>query len=299
MKPIRKPNGYWNKQRCTESAAECSSRKEFEMKWPTAYMVSLKNKWMDEICNHMKRLGSKHYKCTYAYEFSDNHVYIGITFNLGLRNLGHLNKNDSAVYKHIMLSGLQPILIQLTEYVSNDEAISNEFHYIEQYKLNGWIILNIAKPGGIGSSAMKWSKERCIEEALKYKTRSEFRYDSSVCYAICCKNDWIDEVCTHMIRMISPRWTKDMCINEALNYTNRSKYCDNSNSSYNAARRNGWLDEVCFHMKPLIHPNSYWTKERCSTEAAKYTKRSQFEDGCGSAYMASLTNKWLDEFFSN
>lgn len=37
-----------------------------------------------------------------------------------------------------------------------------------------------------------WIKERCKEEALKYKLRSEFKKYSSSAYTICFKNGWLD-----------------------------------------------------------------------------------------------------------
>lgn len=41
-------------------------------------------------------------------------------------------------------------------------------------------------------------------------------------------------------------------------------------------------------------PNGYWNLDRCKEEALKYTQRSKFEKGCGSAYMTSMKNGWLD-----
>ena len=43
-----------------------------------------------------------------------------------------------------------------------------------------------------------WNKQRCIEEALKYKTRGDFRKYSGSAYQISCRNGWLDEICSHM-----------------------------------------------------------------------------------------------------
>ena len=55
-----------------------------------------------------------------------------------------------------------------------------------------------------------WTKEKCKEEALKYKFRSDFnKYSgsayhakfwkkSSYVYGLCRKNKWLDEICIHM-----------------------------------------------------------------------------------------------------
>jgi predicted GIY-YIG superfamily endonuclease len=43
-----------------------------------------------------------------------------------------------------------------------------------------------------------WTKERCVEEALKYKKRSEFHKKSQGAYFSARKNGWLDEICLHM-----------------------------------------------------------------------------------------------------
>jgi len=43
-----------------------------------------------------------------------------------------------------------------------------------------------------------WTKERCHEESLKYKTRSEFYRNSISAYSRSYRSKWLDEVCSHM-----------------------------------------------------------------------------------------------------
>lgn len=56
-----------------------------------------------------------------------------------------------------------------------------------------------------------WSKERCLEEALKYKTRKEFSDNSSSAYTLCLKKKWIEEACSHMKIVHKPKnyWNKE------------------------------------------------------------------------------------------
>ena len=44
-----------------------------------------------------------------------------------------------------------------------------------------------------------WSKERCKEEAVKYKTRSELKLNCNSAYLTTHNNGWIDEICSHMV----------------------------------------------------------------------------------------------------
>lgn len=46
-----------------------------------------------------------------------------------------------------------------------------------------------------------WTKARCIEEALKYRTRSEFMQGAKGAYNMTHRNGWIDEVCAHMTQL--------------------------------------------------------------------------------------------------
>lgn len=49
----KKPNGYWTFDRCASEAQKYVKRSSFERGSPSAYIKSLKNKWIDEICSHM------------------------------------------------------------------------------------------------------------------------------------------------------------------------------------------------------------------------------------------------------
>lgn len=44
-----------------------------------------------------------------------------------------------------------------------------------------------------------WTFDRCVEEALKYKTRNEFKTLSIGAYDKCHKNKWLTDVCSHMV----------------------------------------------------------------------------------------------------
>jgi predicted GIY-YIG superfamily endonuclease/isopentenyldiphosphate isomerase len=94
-----------------------------------------------------------------------------------------------------------------------------------------------------------WTKERCQEEALKYNTKNEFKKNSKSSYAISLKNNWINDICSHMI--LNNDWTFENCKKEALKYKTKSEFYILSNSAYNSAYRNNWLNEICSHM-PIV-----------------------------------------------
>ena len=94
--------------------------------------------------------------------------------------------------------------------------------------------------------------ENCKEDAVEYKTRSDFKKGNRGAYKACWRNGWLDEVCSHMEQIRKPDgyWeVKENCKEESLKYKTRSEFCEGNRGAYKACRRNGWMDEVCSHMK--------------------------------------------------
>jgi len=60
MEEIQKPHGFWTKEKCSKEAKKYKSRTEFKIKLGGAYRTALRNKWLDEICSHMKEIRKPH-----------------------------------------------------------------------------------------------------------------------------------------------------------------------------------------------------------------------------------------------
>lgn len=210
MKVIKKSNGYWNLIKCKKDALNYNSRLEWQHKSKAAYSRACKNKWLDECCNHMIKLGSRHKRLIYAFEFPDKSVYIGLTYNLELRKNNHLlhtkKRIKSTVFQYIEKTGLYPKFIELSDYLDRDIASIKEGEFLKQYKQEDWNILNKTKTGGLGGGIRFWTKEKCIDNALKYKSKSEWYKKSAGAYDAALKNKWIDECSFHMKRPVV--WNK-------------------------------------------------------------------------------------------
>lgn len=142
-----------------------------------------------------------------------------------------------------------------------------------------------------------WTFECCKEEALKYKDKTEFKKYSGSAYTIAYKNGWLNEICSHMIKIRKGKhyWTFELCHIEALKFDNRSDFQKKSGGAYDFAARNNWLDKICSHMNYLRKPNNYWTFELIKLEALKYNKISDFMKKSSGAYESALKNDWLKE----
>ena len=280
----------WNKENCKIEALKYEYRSEFQKKSKSAYHASIRYNILDDVCSHMKTIGHLYKRCIYVYEFDDNFVYVGLTFNLEKRNEKHLKRGT--VYEHIQKNNNYK-LNQLTEYIDVDLAIKKEFDFVQYYKDNNYKILNKVKTGSIGSIS-KWNKEKCKNEALKYSSKFEFQKKSSGAYNFAYLNKWINDICSHMESRV---WTKQKCQKEAKKYNSKIEYRKKSSGSYSSALKNKWLNEICSHMTPLSRKN-YWTFDTCKEEALKYNKRGEFALNSPSAYKVSKKNNWLNAFYT-
>ena len=139
-----------------------------------------------------------------------------------------------------------------------------------------------------------WTREKCLEESLKYKTKGEFKKNSPTAYAKSLKEKWLDELSSHMIQIKKEKnyWSKEKCQEAANLCKTRTQFKSEYKSAYGSAVKNGWLKEILTNIKRL-HNN--FTKEECIIEALKYENRTDFFKKSPSHYHKSLSNDWLDE----
>jgi hypothetical protein len=243
----------------------------------------------------------------YAFEFEDNNVYVGLTYNIIERYNGHIvkGKKTSSVYKHIEKTNSKFTFKIITENpIYYIDAQSLEHETIIDYKDKGWNILNKGKTGkgcgSLGGNIIKWTKNKCHEEALKYEYRVDFQYHCSGAYDISRKKKWLNEICSHMkIKERVIYWTKERCKEIALKYTNKKDFREYNSNVYRNSHKRGWLDEICSHMYVIRYPKGYWTKEKCQEVALKYKNKTEFNKGHSQVYAVSLVNKWLNEICSH
>lgn len=290
---MRKSNGYWTKEKCTEEALKYDTKRDFKKFSHGAYGSSKKLKCYDEICAHMKPIGNLYNRCIYSYEFEDNSVYIGLTYNLIERNIKHMRSKKSSVYKHMKDTNIIPKLIKLTDYINVNVAQIKEGEYVEKYRNDGWNILNKSKTGTIGSNKKIWTFEKCKIEALKYNKRIEFCKKSSGSYRSAQRLGFLDEICQHMNNL--NKWTFENCKKEAIKYNLRFDFCKGCKSAYTSALNNNWLNEICIHMDE--YKNYLLSYDYCKLQSLKYKTKTEFYKKSNREYGLSRTNKWLNDFY--
>lgn len=244
-----KPNNYWTKEVCKQEALKYTDYEAFNKNSSGAVGASRAGGWFEEITSHFKVKGNRHKRFIYAYEFPDNHVYVGLTHNITERQNNHLV--SGSVFEHVQNTNLKPEFKQLTENpVEVDEARKLEGKYLSDYVNNGWIKLNKVKTGAVGRHHIKWDYGNCKKEALKYSTFSEFRLGNKSAYNSALKNKWLYDICSHIKKSRKPAgyFTLEVCIEIAKDCTSiydmQKRYGTASRKVYT----NGWASIIKEHL---------------------------------------------------
>ena len=119
--------------------------------FPGHYQAARQREIFDKVTSHMEPMlnpWATGYQI-YAHEFSDNHVYVGLTFRPDERRFAHTYKGP--VYEHGVKLGLFPEFKELENQVIPTRAPSREDFWMETYRLSGWTMINKAKAGSLGS----------------------------------------------------------------------------------------------------------------------------------------------------
>lgn len=189
----KKSSGYWTYDRCKEVTKKYNSISKFRKENGGAYYSINHNNW-NELFDHMKFLPNFYKRLIYIYHFRDNSCYVGLTCNIERRHKQHMSETSSSVYKHMTETGIIPEIIIKSDYMSVKDAVELENKILQEYKQNGFNILNKNKTGSIGGVNLYWTKDNCIEELKKYKTYSEFRKGSPGAHNSSFKNGWLYEI---------------------------------------------------------------------------------------------------------
>lgn len=247
MREILKPNGYWSDERLAEEALKYSSRKAFSKGSNSAYLTANRKGIMDKIASHMTPLGHIGRRFVYRATFPDGAVYIGLTCDFNRRVFAHNTSEKSAVYRYAKQTNTKPLFELVTNKLyPADEAAELEEFIVEEYKLLGRVVLNVAKCGGLGSAEVKWTFEKLRDEALLYETRQAFRDGSKAAYSVASKKDYFGQICSHMRWITKPSgyWTKEKIFEECAKHDTKKDFYKKSKDAYLAAVKMKLLSEL-------------------------------------------------------
>ena len=245
---IYKPNGFWTYENCKEHALKYEYLSDFLNECGGALNAVKKNKWT-ELISHLKHKSSNQSRYIYAFEFPDNHVYVGLTYNLEKRLSDHLTtkKSKSPVLVHIEKTGLDFVFKKVyDEKFHKDIAGEMEDQTMVFYKNNGWVLLNKAKAGGLGSDKVKWSYEKIKQELNGVKTLTEAKnLLSAHVFTVIRKKGWWDDFITPLVNDTGrTKWTVELAMEEIKKYKTRREVQLNANGLYKFLSANDLLKHI-------------------------------------------------------
>lgn len=202
MEKEKKPNGYWTKERVFEEARKYRTKKEFERKCHQPYKVTIKNGWFSEMdwfeekCKpagywtkeHVFEEARKYNTkvdflkgCASAYSVARKNNWFNemVWFTMNRRPNGYWTKEN--IFKESRKCKTKREFQKKCSRgyeIARNEGWDKEIYWLEE----------IHKPHGY------WTKERVFDEARKYKTKKEFRNNSSGAYTVAYINRWFDKM---------------------------------------------------------------------------------------------------------
>lgn len=206
------------------------------------------NKWTKKKCfeeaKKFKEKSDFRKNSTYVYKLCCNNGWIEeATRHMTSKHLPHGYWTKKKLFE------------EAKKYKTKSEfQVNSKSAYTKLHK-KGWLdeackhMKQLQKPHGY------WTKKRCKEVALKYKTRIEFQQNERSAHSTASRNGWLEEICIHMGKTTrlgqKEFWTKEKCIKEGKKYKYQREFRQKSPGAWGAANKKGWMDEVCKHMDVL------------------------------------------------
>ena len=308
FKEIRKPNGYWTRERCEKESRKYNSKKDFSKGCPAAHAAAERRGWLNDFSWLVKKrfdIEKDRIDSVYVYIFEEFKVaYVGRTLmrrqkKRDKEHIFNIEADNVARYAKKHHVSVPPMTI-LESDLTLEEGLEREDYWRKWYEQHGFTMLNrIATGVGKGSLGAigqgKWNRRTCREEALKYKSASEFEVNSSGAYAAALRNGWLKDY--SWFAVLKKGWDKETCLKEAKKYNTRGDFCNGCNGAYIKSLKEGWIDEFTWLHSRQTKPAGYWDNyEHCYEEAKKYKNRRAFLKGCSGAYTKALKNGWLDDY---
>lgn len=183
------------------SARRFQTRGEWKTKAYNHYQVARLRPIWDECVSHMRPAANPFAKdyLVYAYEFSDGHCYVGLTFVPENRKFAHAARGP--VYQHRNVCP-NPEFKVLESGLYYTEVGAAETKWQSAYVEKGWKPLHVAKAGSLGSMHRKWTKEAVLAKAKEFRTKMEWHDNDLYTYLLAQKTGWFDQAVAHMPRRV-------------------------------------------------------------------------------------------------
>lgn len=323
----------WTKESVIADAKKYQTRGEWYAK-SKSYSIARNNNWVDEATAHMFTTLSFGELVIYTFLLQHD---ISFTHQKTFENLRNINKLPFDFYLEdlnllIEYNGIQHERgwqgnaedarnIKKRDKIKFDFSVNNNIHYCaikatdrtEILKEVQLAIRNLNPKFRFVSRELTneethllrslgtYTKEEVALSASKYLTIRDWRANEETIYNKALKMKWLDEVTTHMTRIIkvSGHWTKEAVIESAIEFKTQTEWKNQHGGAWSKAVKMGWIQEACAHMdfmdESKIKPQGYWTKDRVLESAKKYMTQAEWNKAETSAVGVASKKGWIKE----
>lgn len=269
-----------------------SSTSEYALNFGNDFCKVVRLGVADRIFKHMDRDYQSPRLSIHTLEFPDNHVFIAVSTDWQSREKELLFSNLSMVKVHILVSGHQPVVKE----ISVDRDISNIKDcyscLLAHYQGQNWTVLTNSIPIDADHAL-----DDVIEIALSEKDYTSFRKNKPAAYFLALRHRFIE----HVFRLYAP-------VAEQSNHSlgrvySLAKTCESySEFAEKYPEENQWAIDMgeIDQIKSLYRYYRYTTTYTLANVLSKvfeFNRFSDFRKKCPGEYAAACRNGWLEEVF--
>lgn len=295
LKHIKRGIAKWTKENVLKDALKYSTLQEWRRNSGSAEGSARKHGWIKEATKHMEVVGTLFKRCLYSIRVKNHKIiYIGLTYRFNRRISDHLkSKRFLEIKKQYGEDCLE--IKKLSDYLDVKIAKRLEVRLINKMRKRKFIILNIAKGGGVGGAAIKWTLEKIKQESSKYSTRTEWRSKSPQTYAASRNIPGLYEEITKSMKMLKKlKWSKNEVLDDAKKYNSTVDWIRSKGDASKVAKRDGYWEEATKHMI-VNHRQNWKSKEDILKDAKKYITRSNWFKFSPGASMKAKRDGYYEE----
>lgn len=292
FKDQRYNNNNVTKEDIENSSKEFTTRSEYALHYGNHFCMAIRLGIVDKICQHMDRNYVSPIFSIHTLEFPDNHVFIAISTDWQSREKELLSSNLSMVKVHILVSGHQPVVKE----VSVDRDISNIkecfssllAHYLEQ----NWTVLTNSIPINADHAL-----DDVIEIALSEKDYTSFRKKKPAAYFLTLHHSLIEHVSRldgSMVEQSNHSLGRVYGLAKAC--VSYSEFAEKYPEENQWAIDMGEIDQIKSLYRYYRYAATY-TLANVLSKVSDYNRFSDFRKNCPGEYAAACRNGWLEEVF--
>lgn len=300
-------NGYWTKEKVLEESKKYTNRVEFRNGSPTAYSLSKKFHWLDEMpwikmlvkpngyWSSKENVINKAKECNSITEFEKKHSagYMSALRNGWVDEIKEYYEIWGIKFPRLYFIYVYTDIDNKVAYVglTNDKEERHKTHLSGFYrgrKSRSQVYKYFTKIGKVIPSPTYLESGLSAKEASKCEKYWKEYYQNELGYTMLNKAE-----CGNLGGGIL-KWTKEKVFEESKKYKTRTEFFKNCQGAYTTALQNKWLDEMSWFASPQ-KPHNYWCEETLMKECEKYNSMSEMTNACKSTRYAmtkfNLTEK--------